>query len=70
MMLEISQTGGQVHMEAWVKAGWIRYLGLLYFVQPAEMGIESGGWRQPVVRRMERSAVNELLNELGQPPIE
>jgi hypothetical protein len=68
MMLEVRQDGSQVHLEAWVRFNlFVRITAL--FMLPAEMGIESGGFRAVVPRNIARSAVNKLLPQLGQPVI-
>lgn len=68
MMLEVRQNGGQVRLEAWIRCNlFVRIMSL--FMLPAEMGIESGGFRAVVPRSMARSAVNKLLPQLGQPVI-
>ena len=69
MMLQIGQTEGRMHLEAWIRVGLLNRLMALFLV-PAEMGIESGGFRLVVPRNVARPAVNKLLNQLGQPPIE
>ena len=69
MMLEIGQTGDNVRMEAWVQPNFAARLSALFLI-PAEMGIVSGGFRLGVPRRTARAAVNELLGQLEQPPIE
>jgi hypothetical protein len=69
MMLEISHTEDKVHIEAWVRAGFLQRL-LALFLVPSEMGIESGGIRLVLPRTTARTAVNELLGQLQQPPIE
>ena len=68
MMLEIAKDGKRVHLEAWVRANlFVRMLA--FFLIPAEMGIESGGFRMAVPRKMARKAINKLLEKLGQPAI-
>lgn len=68
MMLEVRQEDGQVHLEAWVRCNlFVRLMSL--FMLPAEMGIESGGFRAVLPRNIARSAVNKLLPQLGQPAI-
>lgn|SRR5574341_1824651 len=68
MMLEISQGGGQVHLEAWISVSPFMRLFALFLI-PAEMGIESGGLQLVIPRNMARGAVNKLLNQLQQPSI-
>ena len=68
MMLEMRQNGSQVHLEAWIRCNlFVRIMAL--FMLPAEMGIESGGFRAVLPRGIARSAVNKLLPQLGQPVI-
>lgn len=69
MMLQISQEADEVHIEAWLQADFVERLATL-FLFPSEMGIESGGFMWSSPRGRMRSAVNELLRQLGQPPIE
>jgi hypothetical protein len=69
MMLEISQTGDKVHIEAWVRTGFLQRL-LALFLIPSEMGIDSGGFRLVLPRKTARTAVNELLAQFQHPPIE
>jgi hypothetical protein len=69
MMLEISQTEDKVHIEAWVRAGFFQRL-LALFLIPSEMGIDSGGMRLVLPRKTARAAINELLDQFQQPPIE
>ena len=69
MMLQIQQAGDQLHLEAWVRATRLTQVFAL-FLNPAEVGIESGGdihYRIP--RWIARKDVNKLLNSLGRPPI-
>lgn len=68
MMLEIEFDGKQVKMEAWVRLNlFMRCVS--FFILPAEITIESGGFRAALPRRMARKAVNELLIQLNQPEI-
>ena len=69
MMLQIQQADDQLHVEAWVQATRATQTFSLN-LNPAELGIESGGdihYRIP--RRIARHDVNKLLNSLGRPPI-
>ena len=68
MMLSVRSDGQQVTLEAWVRANLFVRLGALFLI-PAEMGIESGGFKLVVPRNIARKAVNQLLPQLGQPPI-
>ena len=72
MMLSLEQHQGQqgevMVLEAWVRMNlFIRAMSL--FILPAEMAIESGGFRAVVPRAMARSMVNQLLGQLAQPQI-
>ena len=59
MTLQISQEGDNVHIQAWVEGQ-----GMF-----GERGIESGGFIGSGTSWMMRGPVNELLRQLGQPPI-
>lgn len=66
---EITQeTSDQVHVEAWVHVPPLSHL-LALFLVPEEMGVESGGYRLALPRRLGRNGLNRLLSELGQEPI-
>ena len=68
MMLKVVQRNREAVIEAWVRANlFVRMMSL--FILPAEMGIESGGFRAALPRRIARNAVNTLLTQLRQPPI-
>ena len=65
MMLKVAESGGQTTMEAWIRAGlFVRIMAL--FILPAEMGVESGGFRGVAPRSIARKAVNKLMSALGQ----
>lgn len=68
MMLTLAQTSNHVHLEAWIQVSLLPRLIALFLV-PTEMGIESGGFRLVLPRKTARGAVNQLLSQLGQPPI-
>lgn len=83
-LLDLHETNGQVHMEAWVAVDlyllWLRVL-ILPSGTPGitEITIEScglgavvtpGGIRAVVTRMLGRREVNDLLGALGQPPID
>jgi hypothetical protein len=68
MMLRVSDNEGQCTLEAWVRANlFVRLMAL--FLVPAEMGIESGGFKMVAPRLIARKAVNKLLAQLGRPDI-
>jgi hypothetical protein len=69
MMLKVNQENHVTSMQAWIRANIFVRLGSL-FILPAEMGIESGGLRGALPRSIARKAVNALLAQLGQPPIQ
>ena len=69
MMLQIQQAGDQLHLEAWVQATRMTQIFSLY-LNPAELGIESGGDIHYLIpREIARNDVNKLLNSLDSPPI-
>lgn len=66
---EITQeTPDQVHVEAWVHVPPVSRL-LALFLVPEEMGLESGGYRLALPRRLGRHGLNRLLSKLGQESI-
>ena len=65
---EIEQQGSKVHMETWVHVNFLARLSSL-FVLPKQMGLESGGFRGVLPRKIGRETINKLLQKLGQPPI-
>lgn len=67
-MLEATQEGSTVRLQVWVKAGVFARL-LTLFILPAEMGVESGGFKGVAPRSIARKAANILLKELSQAPI-
>jgi hypothetical protein len=69
MPLTIRQDGPAVHLEAWIHATLAARLCALFLI-PTDMSIESGGAKGVLPRSMARNAVNKLLAQLGQQPIE
>lgn len=68
MMLRVIDHGEQVTLEAWVRVNlFVRATSL--FLLPAEMSIESGGFRGMAPRKIARTAVNKLLDRLLIPQI-
>jgi hypothetical protein len=66
--LEVSQQGSRVHLETWVHLNLlVRIMAL--FILPKQMGVESGGFRGVLPRKIGRNAVNRLLAKLQQQPI-
>ena len=68
MPFTIRQAGPAVHLEAWIHATMVARLFALFLI-PSDMSVESGGVRGVLPRTMARNAVNNLLVQLGQPPI-
>jgi hypothetical protein len=68
MMLKIGNKGQDVALEAWIKMNMLTRACAL-FMLPAEMGIESGGFRAVVPRNIARTATNKLLVQFGQQQI-
>jgi hypothetical protein len=68
MMLHLRQDGAQTVLQTWVRANLlVRAFAL--FMLPAEMGVESGGFRGVLPRKIARTAVNKLLAQLQLPAI-
>lgn len=61
--------GDALHLQAWVHVPLFSRIMAL-FLLPREMPIASGGLRGAVPRKMARTAVNELLVQLGGQPID
>jgi hypothetical protein len=66
--LEASQQGSKVHLETWISVNLLVRLMAL-FMLPKQMGVESGGLRGALPRKIGRQAVNKLFEKLGQPPV-
>jgi len=66
--LTLRQVGPQVHLEAWTHATLLDRVASLGML-PANMGVESGGLKGVLPRKVARDAVNKLLIPLGQAPI-
>jgi hypothetical protein len=68
MRAQFTQQGEQMELQAWIPMGiFVRIMAL--FMLPAEMHIRSGGFRAVVPRKIARNAVNDLLQQVGAPPI-
>lgn len=68
MMLSVERQGSQVVLETWVRCNlFVRATS--FFILPAEMSVESGGFIGVVPRNMARNAINKLLSSLQQPLI-
>ena len=68
MRAQFTVQGQQMELQAWIPVPLIARIFAL-FMLPAEMNINSGGFRAAIPRGMARKAVNELLTQVGAPPI-
>ena len=68
MRAQFTQRGDQMEMQAWLPISIFARIAAL-FMLPAEMHIRSGGFRAVLPRKIARNAVNELLQQVGAPPI-
>ena len=68
MMVSVRQENGQVTLQAWVRINLFNRIASLGIL-PAEMSVESGGFKAVLPRKIARDAVNHLLQQIGQPPI-
>ena len=66
--LEVHTQGNQVRIEAWVHAGFFARL-MSFFILPAEITIESGGFTASIPRKIARGEVNKLFERLHQPQL-
>lgn len=68
MRAQFSLHDGTMQLQAWVHNPLIARIFAL-FILPAEMNLESGGFRAVIPRGIARKAVNELLAQIGAPAI-
>ncbi|MGH8310754.1 MAG: hypothetical protein ACRETX_13285 [Steroidobacteraceae bacterium] len=68
MRAQFTQRGDQIEMQAWVHNPLFARI-MSFFILPAEMNVQSGGFRAVIPRNIARKAVNELLVEVGATPI-
>ena len=68
MRAQFTQRGDQIEVQAWVHNPLFARIMAL-FILPAEMNLNSGGFRAVIPRNIARKAVNELLHEVGAQPI-
>lgn len=68
MMLQIEHAENRVRLAAWIRVNLLVRITALFLI-PAEMGIESGGFKLVVPRSMARTRINKLMERLNQPPI-
>ena len=64
MRAQFTRRGDQIELQAWVHNPLFARIMAL-FILPAEMNINSGGFRAVIPRNIARKAVNELLAEVG-----
>jgi hypothetical protein len=68
MRAQFTRRGDQIQLQAWVHNPLFARI-MAFFILPAEMNLESGGFRAVIPRKIARGAVNELLAQLGAPLI-
>ncbi|MBL8916024.1 MAG: hypothetical protein JNM17_35320 [Archangium sp.] len=68
MKAAISVNGSSLTLQAWVAPTFLARLFALFLI-PAEMHVNSGGFKMVIPRNMARKPVNELLAQLGVPQI-
>jgi hypothetical protein len=68
MRAQFIRIGDVMQVQAWLPISLIARIPAL-FLLPAEMSLESGGFRAVLPRNIARKAVNELLQEVGAPVI-
>lgn len=66
--VEITQTNGNVHLEAWIQSN-ILTRAMTLFLTPLEVKLDTGGVTFAIPRSIARDYVNRLLILLGQPLI-
>ena len=68
MRAQFTQRGDQIELQAWLPISIFARIAAL-FMLPAEMHIRSGGFRAVLPRKIARQAINDLLQQVGAPPI-
>lgn len=68
IILTVNQNDDLVHMESFLKVGFLARLNSL-FILPSQISLYSGGIKAAIPRKMGRSDVNILLLRLNQEPI-
>jgi hypothetical protein len=68
MRAQFVQRGERMELQAWVHNPLLARIMLL-FILPAEMNLNSGGFRAVIPRSIARKAVNDLLAQVGADPI-
>ncbi len=69
MLCVVRQSGPHVRIEAWIHARLVARMCAVFLI-PTDMSVESGGMKGVLPRKMCRDAVDKLLAQLGQPPID
>lgn len=69
MFCVVRQFGPHVRVEAWIHARLVARISAAFLI-PTDMSVEPGGIKGSLPRKICREAVNKLLAQLGQPPIE
>ena len=69
MMYKFRQAEGKIAVEAWIPSTTFQR-ACSFFLLPPEMGIESGGVRAAIIRKIARQALNQLLLDLGAPLVQ
>ena len=62
--VQLGYSDGTLHIEAWVAANIVVRIFSL-FLLPAEITIESGGFKGALPRKLGRNEINDLLQSLG-----
>ena len=68
MRAQFTHSGNTVEVQAYLHIPLFTRIMAL-FMLPQEMHVRSGGFRAVIPRNMARKAVNELLAQVGGPPI-
>jgi hypothetical protein len=68
MRAQFTKRGDQIELQAWLPISLFVRISSL-FMLPAEMHIRLGGFRAVLPRKLARNAINELLLQVGAPPI-
>ncbi len=69
MMYKFRQSAGEVAVEAWIPSTTFQR-ACSFFMLPPEMGVDSGGVKAALIRKVARQALNQLLHELGGPLVQ
>ena len=69
MKAQFTRRGDTMELQAWVHNPLFARI-MSFFILPAEMNLNSGGFRAVIPRKIGRGAVNTLLGELNAPLIQ